>query len=107
MTSIDFSQGFLLPATNEANIVRVPLVGCGIVGVKFESLLVLSLPAGKIPVVLHLIAAQNGVGMGQCRVQLQRLASGGIRLWIVFSGIATKARQYVIGIGQTRIRQCI
>jgi len=31
MSAIDFSQGFLLPAPNSANIVRVPLMGRGIV----------------------------------------------------------------------------
>ena len=79
----------------------------GIVGIEFESLLVLSLSSGKIPVVLHLVAAQNGMGMSQGRVQLQRFAGSGIRLRIVFAGSATIARQYAIGIGQTRIRQSV
>src|SRR5713226_583321 len=62
------AMGFRLPAPNRANILRVPHVCRGIVGVEFQSLLVLSLSSGKIPVVLHLVTAQNGMGMSQRRV---------------------------------------
>src|SRR5260370_4968646 len=107
MGTIDFSKGFLLPATNLAKLFRVPLVGRGIVGVEFQGLFVLSLSSGKIPVVLHLVAGQNGMGMSQRRIQLQRLAGSGVRLRIVFAGSATIIRQYAIGIGQARIRQSV
>src|ERR1700674_1641496 len=80
----------------------------GIAGVEFQSLLVLSLASGKIPVVLHIVAAQNSMGIGQGRVQLQRLAGGSIGFWIVFAGTATsKASQCAIAIGQTHICQSV
>ena len=103
MSKIDFRKGFLFSAPDLANIVGVPLVRSGIVGVEFERLLELSLSARKIPVVLHLVAAQNGMRMSQGRVQLQGLAGGAVRLRKVFVWIAAKVRQYGIGIGQTRI----
>ena len=55
-----FSKGLLLLATNYANIERVPLQG--IVGVEFESLLVLSRSSRTIPVVLHLVGARTAWG---------------------------------------------
>src|SRR5208337_2712163 len=63
MRTIDFRKGFLFSAPNHANIVRVPLMRSGVVGVELERLLELSLSPRKIPVVLHLVAAQNGMRM--------------------------------------------
>ena len=51
-----------------------------------------SLSSGKIPVIFHLAGTQNSMGMGQCRVQLQRLTGGGTRLGIIFAGSATISR---------------
>src|ERR1700693_1420096 len=107
MGTIDFSNDLLLPAPNYPNSFRVPLVSRGIVGVEFESLLELCLSPGKIPIVLHLVDAKNGMGASQGRVQLQGPAGGGIRFLVVFAGNAIITRQYAIGIGQTRIRQSV
>src|SRR5271169_67301 len=68
MREIDFRNGFLLPASDHGDLVGVPLACGGIVGVEFERLLELSLSPTKIPVILHLIAAQNGMRMSQRRV---------------------------------------
>ena len=76
MSAIGFSKGLLLPAPNLAYALRVPLVGRGIVGIEFECLLELSLSSGKIPVVSHLVGAQNGMGTSQGRILLWR-----IRAW--------------------------
>src|SRR5271170_5484554 len=81
--AFDFSKSFLLPATHYSNIDRVPLVGRGIGGVECQSLLVLRLSSGKIPVVLHLVAAQNSMGTSQGRVQFQGFAGRRVRLRIV------------------------
>src|ERR1019366_1908280 len=106
--AIDLSNGFLFPATEHGKVERVQPVRPGIAGVEFQSLLVLSLASGKIPVVLHIVAAQNSMGIGQGRVQLQRLAGGSIGFWIVFAGTATsKASQCAIAIGQTHICQSV
>src|SRR6266571_5795114 len=78
VSAISFSNRLLLSAANLANIRCVPMMCRGIVGVEFEGLLVLGLSPGKIPVVLHVIAAQDGMGMGQGRTQLKRLSGGGI-----------------------------
>jgi hypothetical protein len=48
VSTIDFSKGFLLPTANHRNIVWVPPVPRGIVGVEFEGLLELSLSSGRV-----------------------------------------------------------
>ena len=65
VSAIDFSDGLVLPATNPGDILCVPLVRRGIVGIEFEGLPVLGLSPGKIPVLIHLIGAQDSMGMGQ------------------------------------------
>src|SRR5579864_1288915 len=106
--TIDFSKGSLLPAANQSNSGSVPPVPSGIVRVEFESPLELSLSSGKVPVVLHLVVAQNSVGTCQSSVQLQCLSGGGVRLRKAFAGAAiTNGRQSVIGLRETRIRQSV
>lgn len=65
VSTIGFSKSLLLPAAKRAEIVRVPHVGHGIVGIEFESVLVFGLSSGEIPVVENFAAAQNGMGMDQ------------------------------------------
>src|ERR1035437_11077614 len=96
MGAIDLSNGFLFPATEHGKVERVQPVHPGIAGVEFQSLLVLSLASGKIPVVLHIVAAEYSMGIGQGRVQLQCLAGGSIGFWIVFAGTATSKAMWVL-----------
>src|SRR5215469_9956424 len=87
---------------------RKPLIRSGIVGIEFNGLPTLSLSSSKIPIVQHLDVAEDGMGMGQGRVQLQRFAGRGTSLRISFVGItAAVIGQYDIGIGQTAIRQSV
>ena len=65
VSAIGFSNGLLSSATHRANIFCVPLVRRCIVGIEFEGLPVLGLSPGKIPVLIHLIGAQDSMGMGQ------------------------------------------
>ena len=65
VSAIDLNSGRLLSATNLGNITCVSHVRRGVVRIEFEGLPVLGLSPGKIPVVLHLIAAQDSMGMGQ------------------------------------------
>src|SRR6266849_5719324 len=65
VSATGFCNGLLLSATNLGNIICVIQVRRGIVGIEFEGLPVLGLSPGKIPVVLHLIGSQDGMGMGQ------------------------------------------
>src|SRR5215469_7012805 len=94
-------EGFLFPAAKAANLSCVPLVGCGIVGIEFKSLLELSLSSRKVPLPQHLLGiAQDCVGTSQVRVQLQCFPRSGVRFRIGFPRIAaTVTWQHGIGIG--------
>src|SRR5712691_5591611 len=65
VSTTGFSNGLLFSATNPANVPRVPHVRRGVFGIELEGLPVLSLSPAKIPVVLHFIGAEDGMGMGQ------------------------------------------
>ena len=103
--TIDFGNGILFAAANHPNIVGIPLPRRGIVGIKFKRPFELSFSAGKVPLVLHFVASQNGVGMRQRRVQLESLAGRAVRLGELLAGIAAKIWQHGINIGQPRIGQ--
>jgi hypothetical protein len=107
MGAIDLSQCFLLSAANSAEAFRIPLVGRGVVGIKFNRFFELRFSSGKVPVVPHLVAAQHGVEMSQRGIQLQRFAGGGIRLRILLVWIPSKVRHYRIGVGQRGIGQSV
>src|SRR5271167_1550949 len=105
MSTIDFSQCFLLPAPKDTQIVCISLVCMCIVGVEFQSLLELSLSSRKIPFPCHLHAAQIDVGTGQGGVQFKCFEGGSSCLRDVFDGAGTVVRQYGVGIGQPCIRR--
>ena len=65
VSEIDFRQCLLLSAADHAQSFGEPLVSGGIVRIECKGLLEFSLATGKIPVIFHLDAAQNGVGMRQ------------------------------------------
>ena len=74
MSLIDFKPGLPSPASNHAEVFGIPLVRGGIVGIEFKGLLEFGLAAGKIPVVLHLDTAENGVGMSQGGIEAKGFA---------------------------------
>src|ERR1700741_2302374 len=63
MRPVDFGQRVLLPASQHAEVVGIPLMCGGIAGVEFESFFELSFATSKVPVILHLVLTQNSVGM--------------------------------------------
>src|SRR5215469_8554537 len=78
----------------------VPMVGRCIVRIELKSLLIFSLASSEVPLELHLVAAQNGMGTSQGRIQLQCFTTSGIRLRIVFARAGAVDGQYGIGISQ-------
>src|SRR5215471_17495995 len=60
----DIGKGFLFSAPDITEILPVPHVRRSVIRVEFQGFLVLRLSPDKIPVILRLIAAQNGVKMG-------------------------------------------
>src|ERR1700721_3409748 len=100
MSASNFRQRLLLSASECAEVFGVPLVGRGIVGVELQRFLELRFTSGKIPVIAHLVAAQNGMRMREGRVQLHGPASTRIGFRIVFAGINRKKRYYGIGVGK-------
>jgi hypothetical protein len=53
VSSISFDTGLFLSASKQANVLCVALMGGGILWVRSESLLALSLSPEKIPVIVH------------------------------------------------------
>src|SRR5690348_17210760 len=107
MSALGFRNGLLFSAADPTDVRRMPLMSRGIVGIEFQRPFELGLSSRKIPIMLHLEAAQNSMGMSKSRVQLQCLAGGGVRSGNGFAYGAAVTRQGGIGICQTGIRQRI
>ena len=88
MGPVAFIDRLLRPATDSAKALGKPLMGGGIAGIEFEGLSELGLAAGKIPTVLHLVAAQNRMRVGECWIEFQGLFGRRTSLWDDVVGIA-------------------
>ena len=97
---IDFRQSIPLSAADHAKVLGEPLMGGGIVGIECKGLPEFGLAASKIPIVFHLVAAENGVRMSQTGIQTKSLAGCGARFREVLGGIPTEERKDRINVSE-------
>src|SRR5260370_12863938 len=77
---VGFIDRLLCPATDVGEALGKPLMGGGVAGIELKRLSELSLAAGKIPTVLHLVDTQIRMRARQCRIEFQSFFGRGIRL---------------------------